>query len=247
MDAYRHGIFPWFGPGDPLLWWSPDPRMVLRPRNLHLPKSSLRQLRKHQVRVTGDQAFDQVVLACARTPRKGQRGTWIVPDMRKAYHKLHRSGWAHSLELWQGDQLVGGVYGVLMGPVFCGESMFGTPPVLSQAALTALTRFLPHMGVRLIDGQVHSPHLERMGFSPISRRLFLRYLDQGNPRPAPLAPSEWSSRIARHFPEQLQFPDRGLRDWNGAGPPPEGTNQTPDPSPDAPRDFQGGSGPTADG
>jgi len=205
LDAYRHGIFPWFGPGDPLLWWSPDPRMVLRPRQLHLPRSSRRRLRRMDLTVTGDLAFDQVVRSCGEAPRQNQNGTWILPGIRKAYMALHRAGWAHSLELRQGGHLVGGIYGVLMGPVFCGESMFGTPPPLSQAALTALVRFLPHLGVNLLDGQVHSPHLERMGFAPISRRLFLRFLDQGHPRPSPFPPADWSERVATCFPGRLSF------------------------------------------
>ncbi len=172
LDAYQQGIFPWFGDGEPILWWSPDPRCVLCPERLHVSRSLRRTLNRDRVRVTRDADFAGVVHGCA-APRQGSPGTWIVPTMIDAYIELHRLGYATSLECWQDGHLVGGIYGVKLGRVFFGESMFSRVTDASKVALVH-TAAAPDVG--LIDCQLSSPHLEHMGAEDIPRREFVRLL-----------------------------------------------------------------------
>lgn len=173
--AYRRGIFPWFSRRDPILWWSPDPREVLLPQKLHVSRSLAKTLRSGRYRVTRNTAFAAVVEACA-APRARSPGTWILPAMRQAYLELHRRGIAHSVETWRGEELVGGLYGVRVGAVFCGESMFSRATDASKVALAALADSAPAEGIRLIDCQLENPHLRSLGSHAMSRAEFLRYL-----------------------------------------------------------------------
>lgn len=184
LYAYRRGTFPWYSDGQPILWWSPDPRAVLFPRDLHVSRSLRASLRRGRFEVTVDRAFGTVVQACTGA-RRGQQGTWITPEMARAYGRLHRLGWAHSVEAWAEGRLAGGLYGVVLGQVFFGESMFSRVSDASKVALVALTG----MGFRLIDCQVPSDHLARLGAVEIPRRDFLRHLDTWCEAPtSPLAP-----------------------------------------------------------
>jgi leucyl/phenylalanyl-tRNA--protein transferase len=178
LAAYAQGIFPWFNEGEPILWWSPDPRMVLFPERVKVSKSLAQVLRKGVLRCTVDRDFANVITACARTPRRGQNGTWITNAMRQAYTALHRLGVAHSVEVWQGEALVGGLYGVSLGGAFYGESMYSHVPNASKVALVHLCEMLARRGFKLIDCQVHTPHLERMGATLLSRDEFLSLLDE---------------------------------------------------------------------
>lgn len=172
LAAYRRGIFPWYESGQPILWWSPDPRMVLFPDELHLSHSLRKTLRRQTFTVTFDAAFNDVIVACAN-PRPDQGGTWITPEMRRAYLRLHREGHAHSIEVWRGTNLAGGLYGIRIGRVFFGESMFSRESDASKVALAHLCRH----GYDLIDCQVESPHLRRLGARAIPRHEFLARLD----------------------------------------------------------------------
>ncbi len=177
LYAYRNGIFPWFGPDQPILWWSPDPRLVLFPEQLHVSHSLAKTLRQHRFDVTFDQAFAEVIRACA-APRPGQAGTWITAEMQSAYLEMHRLGHAHSVECWQQDRLVGGLYGLAMGHVFFGESMFMRVSDASKVGFVTLVRQLQRWGYRLVDCQVHTGHLQRLGAQMIPRREFTRLLDR---------------------------------------------------------------------
>lgn len=194
--AYRSGIFPWYSDDQPLLWWSPDPRMVLFPEEVRVQRSLAKRIRNAGFQVTANRDFDDVVAACA-APRADQTGTWITDEMRDAYHQLHRLGAAHSLEVWQQGRLVGGLYGIAMGPVFFGESMFSRVPDASKIALVSLARRMAAGQGRLIDCQMHTPHLARLGARDIARDTFIDYLDTWLRRPAqgddPLrvAPPTW--------------------------------------------------------
>jgi leucyl/phenylalanyl-tRNA--protein transferase len=172
--AYSMGIFPWYEEGLPILWHSPDPRMVLPIGKLHVPRSLEKTLRRDTYEIRFDTAFAEVITACGARRRPGQHGTWITEDMKRAYVELHRLGWAHSAEAWAGGKLVGGVYGVSMGAIFFGESMFADAPDASKAAFVVLARHLAERGTTLIDCQVHTDHLERFGAEEWPRR---RYLD----------------------------------------------------------------------
>lgn len=171
LRAYQAGIFPWFEAGQPILWWSPDPRMVLFPAELHLSRSMQKFLRAHSWRISSDTAFEAVIAACAGA-RAGSDGTWITPAMAEAYGALHRAGHAHSVEVWEGEQLVGGLYGIAMGKVFFGESMFSRRSNASKLALADLAGKLLVAGYRLIDCQVANPHLASLGAREISRQEF---------------------------------------------------------------------------
>lgn len=174
LNAYRRGIFPWFSEGEPILWWSPDPRTVFRTDGVHLSRRFRRQLRGSGWVARADTAFVDVVTACAATPRPGQDGTWITADMRQAYAELHRLGHAHSVEVFDGDaRLVGGIYGVAVGRMFFGESMVSLVSGGSKAALAALALRLHEWDWPLIDAQVENPHLLRMGGEILSRPGFL--------------------------------------------------------------------------
>ena len=176
MLAYRKGIFPWFESDDFLLWWSPDPRMVLFPDRLKISKSMRTVLRKKQFEVTFNKAFDQVVEACAKVKRFGQNGTWITPGLMEVYSTLHIQGHAHSVEVWEEGSLVGGLYGIDLGTVFCGESMFSKSSNASKVALISLVKELKKNNYELIDCQVPTQHLASMGAEPISRTEFLTFL-----------------------------------------------------------------------
>jgi leucyl/phenylalanyl-tRNA---protein transferase len=176
LAAYRKGIFPWYGHDQPILWWSPDPRTLLFPERLKISRSLRKQLRQGRLRVTLDRAFDQVVQACAE-PRSGCSGTWITTEMAEAYGRLHHQGYAHSVECWHDDRLVGGLYGVALGKVFFGESMFSRETDASKVAFAHLVRQLSAWDFALIDCQVYSSHLASLGAERISRSDFVRQLD----------------------------------------------------------------------
>ncbi|WP_456376646.1 leucyl/phenylalanyl-tRNA--protein transferase [Thiolapillus sp.] len=172
IQAYRQGVFPWYGESQPILWWSPDPRMVLFPDALHVSRSLAREMRKGYFQVTFDQAFDRVIEACAQ-PRDVDDGTWLTPEMVAAYRHLHRQGIAHSVEAWQEGVLAGGAYGIALGSVFFGESMFARIPNASKVAFVCLIRSLERTGFRLVDCQVYTPHLQSLGARLIPRDEFL--------------------------------------------------------------------------
>ena len=176
MLAYRKGIFPWFESDDFLLWWSPDPRMVLFPEQVKISKSMRAVLRKKQFEVTFNKAFDVVVEACAKVKRFGQNGTWITPGLMEVYSTLHTQGHAHSVEVWEEGVLVGGLYGIDLGTVFCGESMFSKANNASKVALISLAKELKKNKYKLIDCQVPTQHLASMGAESIPRTEFLTYL-----------------------------------------------------------------------
>lgn len=174
--AYGSGIFPWYSDGEPILWHSPDPRMVLFGRQLHVGRSLRKVLAKRPYRVTLDSAFEEVMRSCSIAPRPGQDGTWITNEMLAAYVKLHGLGYAHSVEAWEGATLVGGLYGVSLGRVFFGESMFARAPDASKGAFVTLVSQLLRWGIGLVDCQVHTEHLERFGSVEIPRATYLRLL-----------------------------------------------------------------------
>ncbi len=174
LNAYRNGIFPWFSEGQPLLWWCPDPRAVFRTDAVLLSRRSRRQLRASPWMLRSDTAFDDVVAACARTPRPGQKGTWITAGMQAAYGRLHRMGHAHSVEVFDDGRIVGGIYGVAIGRMFFGESMYSGVPGASKAALAGLAFRLREWGWPLIDAQVENPHLDSLGAESWPRERFLR-------------------------------------------------------------------------
>lgn len=187
--AYSRGIFPWYSEGRPILWWSPSPRLVLLPEHLHVGRSLRKAQRRRPYRLSLDEAFPRVIEACARVPRPGQHGTWITRDMRDAYIGLNERGITHSVEAWAGDELVGGVYGVALGGVFFGESMFATRPDASKLAFVALVEQLQRWGFGLIDCQVVTDHLLRFGAYEVELPEFLRRLRQGLARPG--KPGRW--------------------------------------------------------
>jgi len=176
LSAYRQGIFPWYGEEGPILWWSPDPRLILDPRDIVISKSLTRTIKKNPFRITFDTAFEDVISRCADSKRPGQPGTWIVPEMRAAYMQLHREGVAHSVEAWQEDRLVGGLYGVSLGKAFFGESMFAEHRDASKVCLAYLAALLRAWNFDCIDCQVTTPHLLRLGAVEIPRTRFLERL-----------------------------------------------------------------------
>lgn len=174
--AYTSGIFPWYSEGEPILWYSPDPRMVLFPDELKIAKSMRQIIRSNRFRVTFNQAFEEVIRNCKNIDRnqQGQAGTWITNEMEQAYILLHKDGWAKSVEVWEGDELVGGLYGVEVGSVFCGESMFSKVSNTSKLALIALVQ--NNKAYQLIDCQVYNDHLASLGAEEIPREQFLQHL-----------------------------------------------------------------------
>ncbi|TJZ65211.1 leucyl/phenylalanyl-tRNA--protein transferase [Chitiniphilus eburneus] len=188
LAAYRRGIFPWFMPGEPILWWSPNPRTVLVPTALHVPRSLAKVLRHRGYAVTFDRAFADVMAGCA-APRDVQGGTWITDEMRAAYGDLHRLGHAHSAECWIDGQLAGGLYGVAIGRMFYGESMFARAPDASKIAFVHLVRWLAGQGFELIDCQMRTDHLARFGASEIDRDDFVARLGILTDRPG--LPGPW--------------------------------------------------------
>lgn len=176
LAAYRHGCFPWYQDGQPLLWWSPTPRTVLLPDNLHISRSLRKVLRDDQFSVTFDHNFAEVIRACAE-PRGEECGTWITNEMQDAYLELHKQGHAHSVEVWQQDQLVGGLYGIAIGTLFFGESMFSRTSNASKVGFVALVSALKEAGFMLIDCQMPTDHLSSFGAHNIPRNDFAQYLD----------------------------------------------------------------------
>lgn len=174
--AYQRGIFPWYSEGEPLLWWSPDPRMVLYPEQLHISRSLKKILSQGKFRITLNHAFAQVMSACAEIPRQGQAGTWITQEMQAAYQALHQQGAALSVEAWQQDRLVGGAYGVVVGKAFFGESMFARTSNASKVAFVYLVHYLAAQGCPLLDCQVYSAHLASLGAELVSRQVFSQQL-----------------------------------------------------------------------
>jgi leucyl/phenylalanyl-tRNA--protein transferase len=175
LEAYRHGIFPWFSEGEPILWWSPDPRMVLVPREFKVSHSLRKTLRNGRYEVRVDSAFEQVMQACA-APRNGMHGTWIHEEMIAAYCELHSMGYAHSVETWMGNELVGGLYGIAIGRMFYGESMFSRRTDASKIALAHLAAQLDRWNFGMIDCQMNTPHLASLGAREIPRKEFIARL-----------------------------------------------------------------------
>ncbi|BFP41578.1 leucyl/phenylalanyl-tRNA--protein transferase [Flavobacteriaceae bacterium GF1] len=176
--AYKNGIFPWFNDDDLILWWSPDPRMVLFPEKVRISKSMRKVMQGGTFRLTKNEAFDTVLDHCAKQKRKGQQGTWITKNMREAYLQLHQKGFAKSYEVWRDDELVGGLYGVDLGGVFCGESMFSKVSNASKYAFIKLAHELSQKGYALIDCQVHTKHLQSLGGEEIPREAFIGILER---------------------------------------------------------------------
>jgi leucyl/phenylalanyl-tRNA--protein transferase len=177
LDAYRHGIFPWFNEDDPILWWSPDPRMVLFPREFKVSRSLRKTLASKQYEVRADSAFEQVMRACA-APRKDQDGTWISEEMIAAYSALHRMGYAHSVEIWMDGELAGGLYGMALGRMFYGESMFSRRTDASKIALAHLAAQLARWNFGMIDCQMNTSHLASLGAREIQRTEFIGRLQE---------------------------------------------------------------------
>lgn len=189
VSAYSKGIFPWYGPSSPILWWSPDPRMTLFPSELHVNKRLARTVRCDRFRVTMDQAFQEVIEGCATTRRPEGEGTWLVPEMIEAYEDLYDEGMAHSCEAWDGDELAGGVYGVAMGRAFFAESMFYRVSNASKTALVWLIKFLESQGFKLVDCQQVTPHSARFGAVELDRMEFMNRLTDAIKMPG--LPGRW--------------------------------------------------------
>jgi leucyl/phenylalanyl-tRNA--protein transferase len=178
IQAYKQGIFPWYSADEPILWWSPDPRMVLPPAEFKISRSLLKTLRQGNFQIRLDSDFTAVIGACAHKPRKGQQGTWITREMQSAYAQLFELGYAHSVETWIDDTLVGGLYGLAIGKMFYGESMFANVIDASKIALAHLTRFLDEQGFGMIDCQMNTPHLASLGAREIPRKVFIERLHE---------------------------------------------------------------------
>jgi leucyl/phenylalanyl-tRNA--protein transferase len=176
--AYREGIFPWYSDGEPIIWWSPDPRFVLFPQELKVSKTTRQVINRRIFDITFDADFSGVIARCAAVKRRRQRGTWITDEMREAYTALHSLGYAHSVESWKEGRLVGGLYGVSLGKIFFGESMFTLESNASKAALVTLVRVLHSKGFKLIDSQVYTEHMERFGAREIPRSEYLKMLKE---------------------------------------------------------------------
>jgi leucyl/phenylalanyl-tRNA--protein transferase len=201
LAAYRRGIFPWYSTGEPILWWSPDPRMVLFPDGLKISRSLAKTLRNTDYEVRLDSAFGAVVRACAGKPREGQSGTWITREMQAAYRELHRLGYAHSVETWIDGKLAGGLYGIALGRAFFGESMFTDQRDASKIALAHLCAYLKQRGFGIIDCQMETAHLASLGARPIPRRDFAARLAELCARDD--GPGPWpAAAIDGHFRRQ---------------------------------------------
>lgn len=184
LTAYIHGIFPWYDEGQPVLWWSPNPRCVLWPDQLHVSRRLRQQLRKSDAELRFNSAFGQVIRECAGK-RRSEQGTWITAEMIDAYQQLHGSGWAHSIEIWDQDGLAGGLYGLCVGSVFFGESMFSVKPNASKMALVGLTQHMQASGIDLLDCQMVSRHLLTLGATTMPRAEFAAYLASACQPPVP--------------------------------------------------------------
>lgn len=191
LNAYRNGIFPWYSDGEPILWWSPSTRCIINPKHFHCSQSLRKHIRKTQPTVSINTAFEQVITACAHIPRFDsdhiQNGTWITHEMQQAYCELHQAGFAHSIEIWQEEQLIGGLYGVLTDRVFCGESMFHLQTNASKVAMFALASLLKSFSSAFIDCQLPTPHLHSLGAKDVSRKQFIRMLKAANQSTIPSA------------------------------------------------------------
>ena len=208
VEAYRHGIFPWFNEGDPVLWWSPDPRTVLVPSRLHISHSLRKRLKKDAFLVTIDAAFGRVLDGCA-APRAQESGTWLTPQMRRAYASLHTAGLAHSVEVWMDGELAGGVYGVAMGRMFFGESMFARRTDASKIAMARLAAQLDRWRFPLIDCQLATDHLRSLGAEPMPRRQFVKAVGKLVKEPAPTwAIDEDLRGNEQHAPRTLKTASR---------------------------------------
>jgi len=174
--AYRNGIFPWFNEDSLILWWSPDPRMVLFPKKIKVSKSMRQVIRSNRFRITWNTQFEEVVNSCSAIKRNKQEGTWITPEMKSAYLRMHHLGIAKSIEVWENDVLVGGLYGIDLGNIFCGESMFSKRSNASKFAFISLVKELGEKEYKLIDCQVHTTHLESLGAKEIPRKQFIKIL-----------------------------------------------------------------------
>lgn len=216
--AYTLGIFPWYSEGDPILWWSPDPRTVLYPDRFHVARSLRKLLRQERFRITSDVDFGSVIRACAETRGPNREGTWILPEMEAAYCRLHEAGFAHSIEAWEGGRLVGGLYGVSLGGAFFGESMFRRVSNASKAAFAVLVAHLRRSGFAFVDCQVRSEHLGRLGAIEVPRALFLRQL--GEALRQPTLAGRWRFRKGRIVVEGKE-----AEAWRRTGP--EETGMSP--------------------
>ncbi len=191
LEAYRCGIFPWYDDDQPILWWSPTPRAVLFPERIHISRSLAKRIKRGEYTITIDQAFEQVIQHCSGVFRSGQPGTWINDEMIDAYGELHRQGHAHSVESWYEGKLVGGLYGVAIGKIFFGESMFSLRTDASKVAFVALARQLQQWGFPLVDCQLANPHLSSLGAEEILREEFVSLLRQYTVLPGP---ENWCTR-----------------------------------------------------
>jgi leucyl/phenylalanyl-tRNA--protein transferase len=194
LAAYSEGIFPWYDERSPILWWSPDPRLVLYPDELHVSRRLARTIRQGRFRISSDAAFEDVIRRCAARARPGQRGTWITDEMIEAYVSLHRLGFAHSIEAWEGEDLAGGLYGVSLGAAFFGESMFADRTDASKVAFARAVEWLRDRGVRLVDCQVRTEHLVSLGAREVPRHEFLARLAAA--LDAPTMRGRWEIRAA---------------------------------------------------
>jgi leucyl/phenylalanyl-tRNA--protein transferase len=176
INAYKNGIFPWYSEGEPIMWYSPDPRMVLKPSEVYISKSMRKILNEGKFNVTFNQNFEQVIESCQKTKRDGQHDTWITKDLKKSMIELHKMGYAKSVEVWLDGKLAGGLYGIDLGYLFCGESMFSSIPNASKVALVSLCKKLDQENYPLLDCQVYTEHLESLGAYEISRKEFKTYL-----------------------------------------------------------------------
>jgi len=186
LTAYRNGIFPWYSEGDPILWWSPDPRLLLYPENFKVRKSFARVLRNGKFTVTFDRYFVEVISLCAVVPRAGQNGSWILPEIKEAYTRLYEEGFAHSVEVHRDGKLVGGLYGLAMGKAFFGESMFSLESDASKVAFKALSDVLAQRGYDFIDCQMKTDHMMGLGAQTVSRDIFLDKLYETLEKPSDL-------------------------------------------------------------
>ena len=204
LTAYRNGIFPWYSEGDPILWWSPNPRLLLYPEKFYVRKSFRRVLRHGRMSVTFDHAFQKVIRYCATVPREGQAGSWIVPEMQEAYIRLHEEGFAHSVEVYREGELVGGLYGLAMGKVFFGESMFSLVSDASKVAFKALSDVLGAKGYDFIDCQMKTDHMVGLGAESVERDRYLDLLQEALERSSDLG--TW-----QHF--TWSYPYRKEEEW----------------------------------
>lgn len=200
LAAYSQGIFPWYSENDPILWWSPDPRCILFPDEFQIARRSRRKIRNSNFKWSVDLAFAEVLLGCAM-PRKDSADTWLIPEMQAAYSEMFELGYAHSFEIWQGERLVGGLYGMALGGVFFAESMFRLESEASRAALVCLVSVMKRLEMFFMDCQISSPHMLAMGALEIPRHIFLKLLDLSNRKPVHLIARAGWRKLARAIGE----------------------------------------------